>query len=127
MADTGDRPEIIECEIRLHTGRPAQGSGEPSWSDWAQTVVGEPVTFRAVAVTAKGAWNGPIPPGVEIAAPVALADPYWTVFLPAASGPPVQTGQVGRPLAIGEAFTLGPGEPDRWIDGVTFEGAIVID
>ena|GEM_PF-3921573 len=90
-------------------------------------MVGEPVTFRAIAVTARGAWNGPIPPGVEIAAPVALGDPYWTVFLPASRGRPIQVGRVGRPLGIGEQFILASGEPDTWTDGVTFDGAIVIE
>jgi hypothetical protein len=36
-------------------------------------------------------------------------------------------GQVGRSLAIGEAFNLPPGEPDVWTEGVVFDGAIVIE
>lgn len=128
MADAGDEPEIIECEIRLHSGRPAgPATGEPSNADWSETVVGEAVTFQAIAITSKGAWNGPLPPGVEIAPPVALDDPYWTVCLPASRGAPVIVGRVGRPLAIGEAFNLPPGRPGVWTEGVPFEGAIVIE
>jgi hypothetical protein len=123
-----DRPEIIECEIRLHSGRPAsKTTAEPSWADWSETVVGRAVRFQAVANMGKGAWSGPLSPGVQIAPPVALDDPYWTVFLPASTGVPLMVGQVGRPLAIGEAFNLPPGEPDVWTEGVVFDGAIVIE
>jgi len=64
---------------------------------------------------------------VEIASPVALDDPWWTVFLPASRGVPIVVGQVGRPLAIGEAFTLPPGEPGVWTEGAVFDGTIVIE
>jgi hypothetical protein len=121
-------PEIIECEIRLHSTQPASNTtGDASWAEWSETVVGDPVTFRAIAMIAKGAWNGPLAPGVEICAPVALDDPYWTVFLPAGNGVPIVVGRVGRPLAIGEAFTLPPGEPGAWTEGVVFDGAIVVE
>jgi len=123
-----NEPQIIECEIRLHSGRPAdKGSNELSWADWSETVVGQPVTFRAIAILAEGAWNGPLSPGVEISPPRALDDPYWTVFLPDSRGAPVLTGRVGHPLAIGEAFTLPPGEGGVWTPGVVFDGAIVIE
>lgn len=125
MGDTGDRPEIIECEIRLHTGPPTGRQGQ--WSDWQQTAVGEPVTFRAIAITSEGAWNGPLPPGAVVAAPVAMGDPYWSVFLPAPRGLPVLFGPVGRVLGIGESFTLLPREASEWTKGVVFEGAIVIE
>jgi hypothetical protein len=125
--DAEDRPEIIECEIRLHSSRPANTAAEPSWADWSTTVVGHAVTFQAIANMGRKAWNGPLSPGVQVAAPVALDDPYWTVFLPASKGAPVVVGQVGRPLAIGEAFTLPAGQPDVWTEGVAFDGAIVIE
>ena len=120
--------EIIECEIRLHSARPTSTTaGEPSWADWSETAVGHAVTFQAIANTAKGAWNGPLPPGVQIAPSEALDDPYWTVFLPASRGVPIMVGQVGRPLAIGESFTLPPGEPGGWTDGAVFDGPVVTD
>jgi hypothetical protein len=123
-----DRPEIIECAIRLHSARPVkEGAGELSWSDWSGTVVGEPVTFQAIAITGKGTWNGPLAPGVEISPPVPLDDPWWSVFLPDGRGVPVVVGRVGHPLAVGEAFTLPPGEAGVWAEGVVFDGAIVIE
>jgi hypothetical protein len=123
-----DRPEIIECELRLHSARPTEAApSEFSWADWAETVVGEPVTFQAIANIGKAAWSGPLPPGVEISPPVALDDPWWTVFLPAARGIPIVSGRVGHPLAIGEAFKLPPGDPDVWTEGVVFNGAIVTE
>jgi len=128
MENPEDDPEIIECEIRLHSGPPAgKGTAEASWVDWSETAVGEPVTFQAIAITSRGAWNGPLPPGVQICPPRALNDPYWTVFLPVSSGVPILTGKVGRPLAIGEEFTLPPGEPGVWKEGIAFDGAIVIE
>lgn len=127
MADD-DTPEIIECELRLHSARPTgEGSQEPTWADWAATAVGDPVTFQARALIGKGAWNGPLPPGVENSPPVALDDPWWTVFLPGGRGVPILAGQVGHPLAIGEAFSLPPAEDGVWTDGVVFEGAIVTE
>jgi len=121
-------PEIIECEIRLHSSRPAEKStGELTWADWSETVVGHEVTFQAIANPAAGTWNGPLPPGVEVAPPEALDDPYWTVFLPAGRGVPIMVGQVGHPLAIGEAFNLPSGQPGNWTANVVFDGAIVID
>jgi hypothetical protein len=36
-------------------------------------------------------------------------------------------GQVGHPLAIGEAFTLAQAEPGNWTANVVFDGAIVTD
>jgi hypothetical protein len=128
VGDAADRPEIIECEIRLHSGRPTtKTTDELSWADWSETVVGHSVTFQALANRGRGAWNGPLSPGVQVAAPVALEDPYWTVFLPASTGVPLMVGQVGRPLAVGEAFNLTPGEPGVWTEGVVFDGAIVIE
>jgi hypothetical protein len=127
VADEDD-PEIIECELRLHSARPTtEAPGDPTWADWAGTVVGEPVTFRAVAVTGDGAWNGPLPPGAEVSPPVALDDPWWTVFLPDGRGVPVLAGRVGHALAIGDSFTLPPGEEGSWTHGVVFSGAIVIE
>lgn len=123
-----DEPEIIECELRLHHARPEEGQGgELLWADWSETVVGEPVTFRAIAITGKGAWNGPLPPGAAISPPKALEDPWWTVFLPNGRGVPVRVGQVGRPLAIGDEFNLPPGQDGVWEEGVVFVGAIVIE
>jgi hypothetical protein len=127
---TEDEPEIIECELRLHRARPAGAAPDPgqlTWADWAQTVVGEPVTFRAVAITGKGAWNGPLPPGAQVAAPVTLDDPWWTIFLPSGRGVPVMVGQVGRPLSIGDSFALPPRREGEWTDGIAFQGAIVIE
>jgi hypothetical protein len=124
--DGDEEPDIIECEIRLHSGRPATPTGEPTWSHWMETVVGVPVTFQAIAKTGQGQWNGPLSPGVEIPAPIALTDPYWTVFLPVGRGVPIAAGQVGRPLAVGECFHLSPGTPGVWTS-VVFDGAIVID
>ncbi len=126
MAETADRPEIIECEIRLHAGSPSSTT-EVVFDDWIRTVVGDPVTFRAVAITGRGLWNGPLPPGVEIAAPTALPDPYWTVFLPASTGVPVMTGRVGHPMAVGETFALVPEAPGTWVEGIVFDGAIVTE
>ena len=127
MVDEGT-PEIIECQIRLHSARPVdKGSGEPTWADWSASVVGDPVTFQARALTEKGAWNGPLPPGVEISPPVPLDDPWWTVYLPDGRGVPILSGQVGRSLAIGEPFSLPPAEEGAWTNGVTFEGAIVVE
>jgi hypothetical protein len=123
-----DDPEIIECQIRLHSARPAApASGEPSWADWSATCVGEPVTFQAIAVTGRGAWNGPLPPGVAISPPVALDDPWWTVFLPDGKGVPIVAGPVGRALSIGDSFSLAPGEAGVWTEGVVFDGAIVVE
>jgi hypothetical protein len=126
--DEGNQPEIIECEIRLHSAPPTgTGASTPTAADWAATVVGLPVTFRAIAITSKGSWNGPLHPGIDIAAPRQLDDPYWTVSLPACKGVPIIFGRVGRPLSIGEAFNLPPGEPGVWLEGLVFEGAIVIE
>jgi hypothetical protein len=126
--ESEDSPEIIECQIRLHSGPPAKtGDGEPSWTDWSETVVGTAVTFKAVAMTTKGSWNGPLSPGVEISPPVPVSDPYWTVFLPAGRGVPVMVGQVGHALGVGEAFRLPAGELGVWTEGVVFEGTIVTD
>jgi hypothetical protein len=125
MADSAGRPEIIECEIRLHSARPDGASDK--FTDWAQTAVGDPITFQAIAITGNGWWNGPLSPGVEIAASAALDDPYWTVFLPASTGIPIMVGQVGRPLGIGETFTLPPGEQGHWTEGVVFDGAVVTE
>jgi hypothetical protein len=123
-----DRPEIIECEIRLHSGQPAnKAAAQLSWADWSESIVGHAVTFQAIANIGKGAWNGPLSPGVQIAAAVALDDPYWKVFLPSRRGVPIMVGQVGRPLAIGETFNLPPGQPGVWTEGVVFDGAIVIE
>jgi hypothetical protein len=128
MTDDDDRSSIIECELRLHSGRPAdRATGELTWADWSETVVGHAVTFQAIVNTAMGTWNGPLPPGVEIAPPQALDDPHWTVFLPASRGVPIMVGQVGRALATGEAFTLAPAEPGNWTANVVFDGAIITD
>ncbi len=128
MTAGGEGPEIIECEIRLHSSRPAGAAGdEASWSEWSQTAASDPVTFQARAMTGQGVWGGPLPPGVEVAAPVPLEDPSWTVFLPRGTGRPIVTGEVGRPLAIGETFKLAAAEPGAWTEGVVFEGAIVAD
>jgi hypothetical protein len=128
MGDDRDQPEIIECKIQLHSDRPASSAtGEPSTTDWSKTAVSEAVTFRAIAIVSQGAWNGPLSPGIEIAAPVPLENPYWTVSLPASKGVPVLVGQVGRRLGIGETFKLPPGEPGVWTEDVVFEGAIVIE
>lgn len=127
MGDDLDQPEIIECRIQLHSDRPVgTASDEPSIADWSKTAVSEGVTFRAIAIVSKGAWNGPLSPGIEVAAPEPLEDPYWTVSLPAGKGLPIMVGQVGRRLAIGETFKLPPGEPGVWTEGVVFDGAIVI-
>ena len=123
-----DDPEIIECQIRLHSGPPPPAAGERStWAEWSQTCVGDPVNFQAIAITGRGAWNGPLSPGVEISPPVLLNDPWWTVFLPDSQGVPVLSGQVGRPLAIGDPFSLPPGQSDVWTQGVSFDGAIVVE
>ena len=123
-----DDPEIIECQIRLHSSRPdASATGGLSWADWSTTCVGEPVTFQAIAITGKGAWNGPLPPGVEISPPVALDDPWWTVFLPDGTGAPILSGQVGRALTIGDSFSLPPGETGVWTEGLIFDGAVVVE
>jgi hypothetical protein len=128
VTESESQPQIIECEIRLHSSRPAdQGSAEPTFADWSATVVGDAVTFQAIANPARGTWNGPLSPGVEVAPPAALDDPYWTVFLPASKGVPIMVGHVGHPLAVGEAFTLAPGQPGVWTADVVFDGAIVID
>jgi hypothetical protein len=128
MGDDGDQPEIIECEIQLHSDRPASNvTGELSTADWSKTAVGKAVTFRAIVIISKGAWNGPLSPGIDIAAPVPLEDPYWTVSLPASRGVPVLVGHVGRRLAIGDVFKLPPGEPGIWTEGLVFDGAIVIE
>jgi hypothetical protein len=128
MTDNEDGAAIIECELRLHSGRPAdKATGDLKWAEWSETVVGHAVTFQAIANTAAGTWNGPLSPGVEIAAPAALEDPHWTVFLPAARGVPIIDGQVGHSLATGEAFTLAPAEPGTWTANVVFDGAIVTD
>lgn len=127
MKKERDRPEIIECELRLHGAPPANGSGQgPTFEDWSATAVGEAVRFRAIAIPSQGAWNGPLPPGAEVAAPRALDDPYWSVFLPASKGAPIISGRVGHPLAIGEAFCLPSGRPGEWTRDLAFEGAIVI-
>lgn len=122
-----DSAGIIECDLRLHSGRPDDKEGQLTWADWSETVVGHAVTFRAIANTAKGLWSGPLPPGAEVAAPVALDDPYWTVFLPSGRGLPILVGQVGHRLAIGEAFRLPSGQPGIWTAHVVFEGAVVND
>ena len=126
--DTGDSPEIIRCQIRLHSGRPTgEKPDEWTFADWSHTVVGDAVTFEAIAVTAKGLWNGPLHPGVEIMSFVALDDPYWTVFLPDARGVPIMSDRVGRPLAIGEPFNLAAGVEGQWTANVVFDGAIVTE
>ena len=128
MTEDQDGGEIIECDLRLHSGRRSDKELEElTWADWSGTVVGHAVTFQALANPTKGLWSGPLPPGVEIAAPMELDDPYWTVFLPSGEGVPVQVGQVGHPLAIGEAFRLPPGEPGVWAAHVVFEGSIITD
>jgi len=128
MTDTDDGPEIIKCQIRLHSSRPTgEKPNEPTFSDWSQTAIGDPITFEAIAVIGKGQWNGPLSPGVAIAAPVPLVDPYWTVFLPSAGGVPLISGRVGRSLATGETFTLPPGVEGVWTANVVFDGAIVVD
>lgn len=127
MEGDEDRPEIIECEIRLHSGPPGAPDDAPwDFAAWSATAVTAPVTFAALAVVSRGAWNGPLAPGAPIAAPVALQAPWWTVFLPAAHGVPIAAGPVGHALGIGETFTLAPGEPDRWAEGTVFDGAVVI-
>jgi hypothetical protein len=127
MTSEAEVPEIIECELRLHASPPATAPlTEASFADWSTTVAGFPVTFRALAITARGAWNGPLSPGVDIATPVLLEDPHWTVFLPASKGLPVVTGRVGRPLTVGECFTLEPGQHGVWHEGIVFDGAIVL-
>ncbi len=126
--DPAGSPQIIECELRLHSDRPVDPpGGAAAWGEWSATTVGEPVIFRAVAVTSEGAWNGPLAPGVEIAAPVALDDPWWTIFLPDSKGRPVFADRVGRRLAIGENFSLPAGQPGIWTNGVVFDGAVVIE
>jgi hypothetical protein len=121
-------PQIVEVHLRLHTHRPeASANDQADWDEWSSTSVGDPIVFRAVADPIAGSWNGPLPPGAEIAAPVALDDPWWTVFLPDPTGPPVLADRVGGPLAIGERHVLPAGEPGDWRDGVRFEGAIVIE
>jgi hypothetical protein len=128
MTDNEDGSVIIECQLRLHSARPAdKATGELTLADWSETVVGHAVNFQAVVNTAEGKWNGPLSPGVEVAPPHALEDPHWTVFLPAAKGVPILVGQVGHPLATGEAFTLAPAEPGNWTSNVVFDGAIVTD
>jgi hypothetical protein len=128
MTEDEEGAGILECELRLHSARPAdKGAGEPTWADWSETAVGHAVTFEARANTAKGLWSGPLSPGAEIAAPIALDDPHWTVFLPSGRGVPIEVGQVGHPLAIGETFRLPPGQPGVWTANVVFEGAIVTD
>jgi hypothetical protein len=128
MTEDQDGAAIIECELRLHSSRPAiKATGEPTYADWSETVVGQAVTFQAIANTAKGLWGGPLSPGAEVAAPVALDDPYWTVFLPSSRGIPVLVGEVGHPLGIGETFRLPPGEPGTWTAHVVFDGAIITD
>ena len=128
MTDTDDGPEIIKCQIRLHSSRPAgEKPNELTFSDWSQTIVGAPITFEAIAITGRGQWNGPLSPGVAIAAPEPLGDPYWTVFLPSARGVPLVSGRVGRSLAIGESFYLLPGVEGVWTANVVFDGAIVVD
>jgi len=122
-------PEIIECEIRLHSAPPESG-GDPSDSDaaaWAETMVGRPVSFEARADPASGAWNGPLSPGVDISAPTSLDDPWWTVRLPGSSGVPLLCGQVGHPLGIGDTFQLSAAEDGTWTTGIPFEGHAVDD
>jgi hypothetical protein len=121
-------PEIIECDLRLHSAQPAnKAPGELVCEDWLATAVGNPVRFEAIAVVGRGAWGGPLPPGAEISPPVPLDDPWWSVFLPSSKGVPVVMGPVGRPLAIGDAFNLAPAEEGVWTTGVVFDGAIVIE
>lgn len=129
VTEDQDGAGIIECDLRLHSGRPADkaATGELTWANWSETVVGHAVTFQAIANTAEGLWSGPLSPGAEVAAPVALDDAYWTVFLPSGRGVPILVGQVGYPLAIGEAFKLPPGQPGIWTAHVVFEGAIITD
>jgi hypothetical protein len=123
---TAETPEIIECRLRLHVAHPTgDPSGEPTWAEWSTTVVGEPVTFQARVLTKEGAWNGPLPPGADVSSPHRLDDPWWTVFLPDGSGVAVLSGQVGRPLAIGETFSLAPAVDGLWTNGVVFEGVIL--
>lgn len=127
--DAEAHPQIIECEIRLHTAVP-DGAAAPETADaerWARTAVGEPVAFQARADPAAGSWNGPLSPGVSVAAPVALDDPWWTVRLPGSHGVPIRCGGVGRPLAVGEPFTLAAADLDRWTRGVVFDGHVVTD
>ena len=128
MTKAEGEPEVIECDLRLHSSRPAEkAGGELTWADWSQTVVGHAVTFQALANPGAGTWNGPLPPGAEIASPQALDDPHWTIFLPRSRGVPLIVGKVGHPLAIGEAFHLPPGQPGMWTANVVFDGAIVTD
>jgi hypothetical protein len=126
MTTADDSPDIIKCQIRLHSSRPA-GEKSAKFADWSRTVVGDPITFEAIAVTGKALWNGPLSPGVEIEAPVPLGDPYWTIFLPSARGVPVLSGRVGRSLANGETFNLPSGVEGVWTSNVVFDGAIVVD
>lgn len=122
-----ETPEIIECHLRLHLAHPTgDPSGDPTWAEWSATVVGDPVTFQARVLTKEGAWNGPLPPGADVSSPQALDDPWWTVFLPDGRGAAVLAGQVGRPLAIGEIFSLPAAVDGRWTNGVVFEGAILL-
>ncbi len=122
-----ETPEIIECRLRLHASHPTIGaSREPTWTEWSTTVVGDPVTFCARVLTSEGSWNGPLPPGAEVAAPCALEDAWWTVFLPDGTGAAVLSGRVGRPLAIGDTFTLPAAVDGHWTDGVVFDGAILL-
>lgn len=127
MSGEHDGSQIIECELRLHVARPKEQSPGPlTFADWAKTAVGDAVTFQAVASPERGAWNGPLPPGAQVSAAMALENPYWSVFLPASKGVPILFGRVGRALQIGEQFTLQPGTPESWRHDVTFDGAIVI-
>jgi hypothetical protein len=112
--------------MRLHSARPGnKAASELLWADWATTVAGGPVRFQARAITEKGSWNGPISPGVAISPPIALDDPWWTVFLPGGRGVPIVADRVGHRLGVGESFTLAPG--DDWTEGVVFDGAIVTE
>lgn len=126
MAQPSD-PQIIECEIRLHDGRPGGDKTPAEYLvvEWDGTAIGPSVPFQALADVASGLWNGPLAPGVDVSPPRVVEDPWWTVRLPGSHGVPVRVGQVGRSLDIGEAFTLPAGETGMWESDVVFEGTII--
>lgn len=94
--------DLTECVFQLHSsGRPWDKSADEV--DWVATAVGAPVHFVAVQF-GQSAWHAKGP--ITVRAPAALDDPGWTVSLAGRDGAPIMIGQVGRPLAQGEAFTL---------------------